>query len=417
MTDQPGMLPPYFFLSYAHSDPLAASPTEDLDKLVRADPDQLVRKFFYDLTEAVREHASRKPGLVSGFFDQEVPVGSDWKHRLTQALSTAQVFVPLYSVGYLAMAWPGRELACFRQRVERAGFANPVRRFVPVLWAPLVGAQDPPGLHEALASSDTEPDYAENGLWALLRLRPYRQSYLAVVHRLARQIVDLAEKNPINPVALSQVPDIEKVKSEFPPAAPLAAFVIEVAAPTLAVLSEGSDPQAYGETPVQWRPFPGQELPLAEIAKQVAERFDFDPKVSEVGVAGELDDRQPGIILIDPEFIASENGRATLRKVAKRLPEWVLPLVVVSQPRSRRTKELTAGVRDILNAKALPTESARRGARGVESLDEFASLVPLLVAEAERQYVRYRSSRVPPPGPSGRLSLRRLEGADEPAGH
>lgn len=378
MSDEPGMLAPYFFLSYARSDPLTGNPREN--------PDHLVKTFFRDLTDAVQRHASRGAGIVSGFFDQEIPVGSDWKRSITQALSAAQAFVPLYSVGYLTNTWSGREFACFRRRVEQTGRANPVRRLAPVLWAPLAGVEDPPGLREALASSGAEPDYAENGLRALLRLRSCHDQYQAVVNRLAERIVELAEGDPIDP---SQVPDIERVESAFSPGAPLATFSIEVAAPTA----------------VTWRPFPGQEAPLAEYARQVTERFDFDARVSGVTAEDCSARPRPGIIVIDPEFISDENTRAVLGSVARRLPRWVLPLVVVDNPSDPRTRELAAKVRAVLNAGALPTESARRGAAGVESLDEFVSIVPVLVAEAERQYLRYSAGRVTSPRSAGRPHL------------
>jgi hypothetical protein len=378
MSDKLGMLAPYFFLSYARSDPLTGNPREN--------PDHLVERFFRDLTDAVRRHASRGAGVVSGFCDQEIPVGSDWKRSITQALSAAQAFVPLYSAGYLTSSWPGREFACFRRRVEQAGCANPVRRLVPVLWTPVGAAEDPPGLRAALASSGTEPDYAENGLRTLLRTRSYHDQYWAVVNQLAQQIVELAEDDPIDP---SQVPDIERVGSAFSAGAPLATFRIEVAAPTAA----------------KWRPFPGQDVPLAEYARQVAERFDFDARVSEVAPGDGTAGRRPGIIVIDPEFISDENTRAVLGSVAGQLPRWVLPLVVVDKPSDPRTRELAAKVRTVLNAAGLPTESARRGAAGVESLDEFVSIVPVLVAEAERQYLRFSSGRVTSPRSAGRPRL------------
>lgn len=388
---RPGMPAPYFFLSYAHSDPLAGYP--------QPNPDHLVKKFFKDLTEAVKSHSSRRASLVSGFFDQEVPAGSDLKKLLTDALSTAQVFVPLYSAGYLMKSWPGRELACFKQRVKDAGLANPVRRFVPVLWTPVPPAQDPPGLREALSQAVAEPDYTENGLRMLLKIGSYHDAYAAIVNALARQIVELAESAPI---AAAEVPDIDEVKSEFLPNARLALFVIQVAAPTARTVGAGDHGSDYGQTPTQWRPFPGQELPLAEYARQIAERFDFEAQVRDVNTTSEADKRRPGIVLIDPEFIATADGRAALGDLAGNLPSWVLPLVVLDQSASERTRELAAKVREMLDlAGALPTDSAHRGARGIGSLDDFAATVPRLVAEAERQYLRNRGSGVLSP-PSGR---------------
>src|ERR1700689_615287 len=256
---------PFFFLSYARSDPLAGNPDED--------PDEPVETFFADLSAAVRRHASGDGVGVAGFLDREMPPGSDWKQFITRALSAAQVFVPLYSVAYLANSWPGRELTCFKERVKVAGGLDPIRRLVPVLWAPLAGVKYPPGLREAL-DSDTEPDYADNGLWALLRLQPYHDLYQAVVDRMGAQIVEIAERDPIEPVEPEQVGDIEKAPSAFPSERRLPVFRIEVAAPTTASAPESSDPRAYGDFPSDWRPFAEQELSLAEYARLVTERFD-----------------------------------------------------------------------------------------------------------------------------------------------
>lgn len=397
---------PYFFLSYAHSDPLAGNPEED--------PDEPVVRFFTDLKAAVRRYASNGRKDV-GFFDQDVPVGSDWKQFTTRALSAAQVFVPLYSVGYLTNSWQGRELTCFKKRVEVAGRGNPVHRLVPVLWAPLAGVQYPPDLREALDSSITERDYADNGLRALLKLRSYHDLYQVVVDRMGAQIVEIAERDPIEPVEPEMVGDIEKARSAFPSDRLPPVFSIEIAAPTTAEAHQSSDPQVYGETPEDWRPFPGQELTLAEYARQLIKRFDFEVQVGEVGAAGDSAGRRPGIILIDPAFIADEAGRDALRAVASTLPRWVLPLVVVS-PDDGPTRNLAARVLDILpKARSLTAEWSGRASRGVKSLDEFVSIVPMLVAEAERQYFRNRGSRVVLPGSTGRPRLARPEGPDAPA--
>jgi FxsC-like protein len=404
---------PYFFLSYARSDPLAGNPEED--------PNEPVETFFADLNAAVRRHASVDGADVGGFLDRDMPPGSDWKQFITRALSAAQVFVPLYSVAYLANSWPGRELTCFKERVKVAGGLDPIRRLVPVLWAPLAGVKYPPGLREAL-DSVTEPDYADNGLWALLRLRPYHELYQAMVDRMGAQIVEIAERDPIEPVQPEQVGDIEKAPSAFPADRPLPVFSIEIAAPTAAdapvqavvKASQITDVQTYGDTPEDWRPFPGQELPLAEYARQLIRRFDFEARVEDFGAEGDPAGRRPGIIVIDPAFIAEETGQAALQAVADTLPRWVLPLVVVA-PDDEPTRNLAARVLDILpKARALATDSLGRASRGVKSLDEFVAIVPVLVAEAERQYFRNRSSRASSPGSLRRPRLGQTEGPDVP---
>jgi FxsC-like protein len=388
-TETPAGSLPYFFLSYAHSPSIAEYPG--------ADPDRWVRKFFGDLVVAVRRHASPQPELTPGFFDQAIPVGSGWNESLSQALRTAQVFVPLYSVRYFAKSWPRREMAFFHERMKLAGLANPDGRSVPVLWAPLPETQNPPGLRQALALGAGEPGYAENGLQALLKIRSYHDSYQAVVDGLAKRIVVLAEKSPIG---ASERPGIDEMSSAFPNESRLAVFSIETAAP-----GQQGDRLAG----------------MAGYAGEVVERFDFQAEISKIKTVSDPGTRRPGIILIDPWFIADPEGRSALESAVSQLPRWVLPLLIVDHPDDSRTQELAGQVRDILGAAgALPTDSSRQAAQGVSSFDAFAAIIPRLVAEAERQYLRYRSGRyrsgrVPSPQVAKRPSLRRPVRPDEPA--
>ena len=390
---------PYFFLSYARMPMIAEY------------PDRSVRTFFRDLVISVRRHTALQPRLIHGFMDQQVPPGSD-KESLSQALRTAQAFVPLYSVGYLAKSLPGREWACFHRRAELAGLAEPARRFVPVLWAPLAETEDVPGLREALELDSDKPDYIENGLRALLKIRSYRPTYRAVVDKLAQRIVVLAESARIEP---SEVPDIDKTPSPFTSGPPLAVFAIEVAAPTSRTAAAIHNPSAYGRSDTEWHPFAQQRLPLADDARQVVERLDFKAEVSGITTAKDPLTRRPGIILIDPWFIADENGRSALASAVENLPRWVLPLLILDEPDDPRTQDLANQVRGILDAaRVLHTNSSRRGAQGVSSPDDFFAIMRVLTAEAEVQYIRYRSGRISLPPSGDRPSLRRGRQPDRP---
>lgn len=388
----------YFFLSYAYSPPLAGSR--------QAEPDQWVRRFFEDLDASVRSRARRPgPAAPGGFFDQAIPVGADRSGALAEVLGATQVFVPLLSPGYFAKAWPGREWACFYRRLTAVELPDPRRRFAPVLWIPLPEEQrPPPGLPEALALGAGEPAYAENGLRALLRIRPYRDAYQGVVDRLARRIVDLAERAPIPP---SAVPDIRTVQSPFREETAAAVFAVTVAAPTADMAPEGCDPRRYGGDGEDWRPFPDlQELRLTDYAVEAAERLDFAAGVIGIEKAGDQRESGPGMLLIDPWFAATESGERVLRSFLRNLPPWVLPAVIMDPSADPRATELAGRVAAILNAAgALHTETARRAARGVDSLQSFVALMPLLVTEAERQYLRHRPIRRPtvPPGTRPRL--------------
>jgi FxsC-like protein len=388
----------YFFLSYARSAPLAGDWQED--------PDEHVRQFFDDLTDAVSSRASEDSRLIPGFFDQDLPVGSDWKESLNRALGAAEVFVPLYSPGYFSSSWPGREWACFHRRMELAGIKEPERRFAPVLWTPLWNQHKFPGIRAALEIGASEAEYEKSGLRVLRKL--YRNSYDAVVDQLAKRVVALAERHPLAP---SIVPDIDEMKSRFRPEAPLAVFAVAVAAPTSDAAPVGSDPRSYGDTSARWHPFPGQELSLAEHAKQVAERLDFEVKFTSLDEACDRAAGRPGLILIDPWFIAADEGQG-LRSALGKLPPWVLPLLVYSSPRDTRAGLLAAQVKDMLRAAGvLPAESSRRASRSASSLEGFVAVVPVLVAEAERRFLRQVSVPAPSVQPGARP---RLSGAAQP---
>ena len=402
----------YFFLSYAHSAPLEGEEP--------GDPDQYVRRFFHDLVRAVKAQAPPpRSGPPAGFSDLAIPVGADWKKSLSDALGAAEVFVPLYSPGYFAKSRPGREWTCFHERLVEAGLEDPAQRFAPVLWTPLWEQEAPPRFREALAVGASEPEYARSGLRGLLKIAAYRKSYRAVVLQVAERIVTLAGESRLEP---SAVPDIDTVESRFQPGAHLAVFQVSVAAPTVRTAPTGRDPSRYGDSSTQWRPFPGQEAPLAEYAKQIAERLDFRVELIGIGDNGEpasgepgmtlpdpwLIPRKPGLVLIDPWFIASDEGLRALRSIVRDLPRWVVPLLVISPPADRSTDELARRVRDVMRpAGVLPTESSHPASRSVNSLEDFVSTVPMLVAEAERQYLRRTRVGVPVPlrPPAARLRL------------
>jgi FxsC-like protein len=366
----------YFFLSYAHSPPLAGTP--------QLTHDTWVRTFFRDLSGVV-EHLASRQGIAPGFFDQAIPLNSDWRASLTQALGTAQVFVPLYSPGYFARSWPGREWACYLERLINAGVKKPLARFAPVLWSPLKPGHEPEGLHQALAVGAPESGYADNGLRAMLRLAPYHQSYLRIVDRLARRIVDLAEGQTIPP---SRVPDLDEVRSPFSSDS-AAVFAIAVAAPARSAMPAGADPAAYGAVATAWRPFPGsQRLSLAEYAATIAEQLDFAVLVADLDEAGPRLGASPGVIVIDPWFGRDTSGLEALRKAVQDRP-WVLPVLITSSRPDPNEAGLAQRVRAIIDeVQPARTDTARQALDGVESLEQFVALMPFLVAEAERLFLR-----------------------------
>jgi FxsC-like protein len=169
-----------------------------------------------------------------------------------------------------------------------------------------------------------------------------------------------------------------EMNGDYVPEPPLGVFTIEIAAP--------------GGSIADWRPFPAQELPLAERARQIVERRDLKAEVIELVVDRDLDTSRPGIILVDPRFMTIPGGRAALEASVARLPKWILPMLIVDQPYDARTVDLAEQVRDIFfTVGDLRARSARRGAKGVSSFRDFSFLVRDLVSEAEGQYIAHRS--------------------------
>jgi FxsC-like protein len=386
----------YFFLSYAHSPPLAGT----LQK--KADP--WVRQLFGDLTEAVKRRAEPRSSLAPGFFDQAIPLGANWKTSLAEGLSQAAVFVPLYSPTYFAWSWSGKEWASFMQRAETARVGDPMTRFAPVLWVPVPGDATWPGLSDAIALGAGESSYTENGLQALLRLAPYRETYERIVDRLAARVVDIAENTPLEP---SPVSDIDSISSAFKAEGSSAVFTVAVAAPARPSAPADADPASYGSHGADWRPFPGQqEQPLAQYAAVVAEQFDFAVEVLDIDDSEGSFSRHPAVILIDPWYVAGEHEAETLRDLIGKLPPWVLPVLIASPPPYHPRKQLMRRVEVILTEAPAPrSEPARRAlSTGVTSLGDFTTLMRSLVPEAERQYLRH-GYYVRDSGPVSRPSL------------
>jgi FxsC-like protein len=389
--------PRSFFLSYAPPGPFTVSE--------QPEPDRSVSRFFAALTQAIQDRAGPRADRIRGFYDQEIPPGSDRNESLRQALGEAEVFVPLCSPNYFSRSWPGREWACFEIRLKQARVEDRTARIVPVLWAPIHEPEYKNYIQEALAVGGATPEYEKYGVRELQDLVSYQPAYEAVVRGLAQRIVALAQEPPLAP---SAIPDISDVRSAF--REPLADFDISVAAPTRNSAAAVHQPGTYADSQTGWRPFPGQQLTLAENARQVVERLDFQVNIIPAGPAGDPARRGPGLLLVDPWVLASQDTadeeRAALEAAVHGLPGWVIPLLVLGPSHDWEATHLAQQARDIIDhAEVLPTGSARRPVRSADSLDQFEAIVPRLVAEAERHYLRYGSSFGSGPGASGRPTL------------
>jgi FxsC-like protein len=387
--------PTYFFLSYAHSAPISPE--------AGADVDAWVSKFFDDLSGEVGERARPGSGLEIGFFDRQVPLGSDWKAVIAERLGAAEVFVPLYSPGYFIKSWPMRERESFLDRLPASAADGPDEHVVPVLWTPLPPWEDRLEIRAALVLGEGVPEYAENGLRALCMLRAYRDQYTLVLGRLAERIVHLAERSPLGP---SEAPGLDQVVAEAvdEAAAGETPFVVAVSSPNRLDLPPWRSAASYGQDGTKWRPFAGgQALPAAEYAANTAERLGFHARVTDIRYGTGLFARSPAVLLIDPWVAAGDGGLQGLLAATMDLPAWVIPLVVADpqDPQyAEREAMLTGQVLAMLVAAGVQRAQQATG------MKEFVEIMPRLITDARRQYLR-KGPVFPPAGPAGRPAAER----------
>jgi aminoglycoside 3-N-acetyltransferase len=357
----------YFFLSYARSSPLPPVPGTDLTD----PPDESVRAFFGDLSDAVHYQAAPGSVLRPGFLDVEVSSGPYGQHGLADELGAAEVFVPLLSPDYYHRSWPRTEWAGFEQRLRDAEAVEQQWRFMPVLWTPLPTGEEASGLADALLLADGSAlrAYADYGLCGLMRLPAYYGHYKRIVSELATRIVTVAEKAPLgpSPLSLGQVADLGSPG---------------IGARVFAVAVMGR-PGARGAQP-------------AEYARLAAERLGFEVRITALAQSADQFGHAPGVLLVDPDSVVGDEARQDLDAKVADLSPWVLPVVLPSQGAMRLANDRPFLEKSYKSFQRKP-DVVRRGLRGVSSLREFVRLMPYLVTHAEREYLRHGPARRPCP--------------------
>jgi FxsC-like protein len=387
---------PYFFLAYAHT------------------PERVwVNKLYRALSEEIVERTEWPPDRPPGFMDENgIRVGEDWRQAVAGALANCRVLVPLYSRRYFTRPECGREWHAFHDRMIRHRIAHGERitPIVPVLWTPVPDRHIPESVRHVQVDFETV-DYAEDGLYTLIKNSAYRTKYLRVVRHLAEQIILAAEAHP--PFRPCDVGELDLTSNSFQQTrenTPVnRRLTIMVAAPTVYELPAERAEKPYGATALGWRPFDsGSTAPVAELAAALARSLGYEPEAVSVEHGLSMDWSSPatglGVVLVDPWWCV-EGSRSGWITQIDQLGQGRIGAAVIWNEKDQQTehamddlrKSLQAAAPRVLGERGAPTAL---GAVQVHNQNQFAVQFPALLDRIFNRYLNLAQAQ-PPPGSSG----------------
>src|SRR5688572_4677483 len=85
----------------------------------RANNDAFLKRFFDELSQAVRDRRGLPQSAEVGFFDQrQIELGEQWDGTIVTALQNSSVFLAIASPAYFRSEYCGKEWELFRQRTS-----------------------------------------------------------------------------------------------------------------------------------------------------------------------------------------------------------------------------------------------------------------------------------------------------------
>ncbi|MER7581940.1 TIR-like protein FxsC [Kitasatospora sp. NPDC097691] len=412
---------PYFFLSYAHTPKAGARGA--------GDPNHWVRQLYRDLCEAVLQLTTVPDGVPVGFMDESMHQGELWADRLSDELASCRVFVPLYSPRYFNSVPCGQEWHAFTRRPVYPANLDSERTsgIVPVLWAPMSRYRLPRVASELQFNhASFGPDYATEGLYALMKLSYFRSAYELAVHRLAARIVQVAEETVI---PIGRRLEFNAQPSAFNVTAPTKQLRISVLAYHQGELPADRNPDYYGERRTDWHPYRPVGSPIAQHAVRLARQLGFQPTVHEFDdevesiIGGNAE--APGLLLLDRWALRDPRRRELVRRFDRSDATWVSVLEPWNaddpecEEQSGELGDLSDDALRITRRASRPSFLGVTGPTGLHSLEDFDDALPRAAMKAKYAFegrTRAEPEEPPPPRPSLRDAFRRGGGGYGPDG-
>lgn len=390
-----------FFLSYA-----------------RDNHNQLLKKFYDDLSQAVRDLLGVPSSQPVSFLDQDgIALGQPWDPALVNALQSSRVMVAVGSPLYFKQEYCGKEWAFFLRRLQAqaapGALLPPLLK--PVMWLQYAFNQLPPqvaALHQTLGNANGQ--VYEKGLSFVLNKYGRRgTAYVDYVDALARDIVESGRHHAVAPWA--GAPSLAEIESAWQVAAgqapgpmpPLPSssrkrvrFIFVAAHPSRFGNTRSTD--AYLDNGAgDWRPFfPADARPVDPLLAQVATRddllFSYEERAFDDNLLQEISDalerRQIVVIVVDPWTLYwdSLQPKPTYNRILRELDQrigyhWSVLVPDTDPECSPRRDAIYAVVRSTFDLHANVLKNPTFYRDGITSAAELQSVVAELLTRLKEE--------------------------------
>ncbi len=399
-------MPYQFFLSYT-----------------RGNNDVFLKRFFDELSQAIRDIRGLPPAADVGFFDQtNLELGEQWDQTIVEALQTSRVLLAVASPGYFKSEYCGKEWELFRRRIAAAGGQPPAPLIKPIVWIRFdIATLSAPVADVQLTFGDPQAIQNARGFKHLLKnLQANVERFNDLIEELAQQITEAADRHPIP--RLANVPPLQALPSAFSAAAEPRPHVTPTGPKHVRFVFIAADPNTFGTVRVRepylesggadWKPFyPDDTTRIHRFVQNFvsSDELDFTSEELRFGpnLLTEIDDawqkRQIVVLIVDGWSINwNREYRNVLCQLDRRLDyHWcvLVPKNEKDQDSARVGKEIESALSETFgrHAKLAPIFYSD----SIRSAADLKRELARVLTQLKEQIKKTADVAMPiPPGPS-----------------